>query len=51
MPDKIIVRTLLLDGGPKMPATSEIFAEARLGWVKELKEVLENSNQAEAGRN
>ncbi|KAJ9648131.1 hypothetical protein H2201_002330 [Coniosporium apollinis] len=42
MPDKVIVRTLLLDGGDKMPATGEIFAEGRLGWVKELQESLVN---------
>jgi hypothetical protein len=40
MPDKIIVRTLLLEGGDKMPATSEIFREGRLGWVQELKKQL-----------
>ncbi|KAH7351484.1 Mss4-like protein [Pyrenochaeta sp. MPI-SDFR-AT-0127] len=37
MPDKVIVRTLLLDGGETMPATSEIFAEGRLSWVQRLK--------------
>lgn len=42
MPDKVIVRTLLLEGGDKMPATGEIFAEGRLGWVKELQESLVN---------
>lgn len=42
MEDRLIVRTLLLDGGPQMPATGEIFAEGRLGWVKELNESLTN---------
>ncbi|KAK4543188.1 hypothetical protein LTR36_005738 [Oleoguttula mirabilis] len=42
MPEKIIVRTLLLDGARDMPATGEIFAEGRLGWVKELQETLVN---------
>jgi hypothetical protein len=36
MPDKIIVRTLLLEGGDQMPATAEIFGEGRLAWVQEL---------------
>ncbi|THX65145.1 hypothetical protein D6D11_00683 [Aureobasidium pullulans] len=40
MPDKIIVRTLLLDGGPQMPATGEIFGEGRLSWVRELQDTL-----------
>jgi hypothetical protein len=42
MPDKIIVRTLLLKGGPEMPAMGEIFGEGRLSWVKELREGLTN---------
>ncbi|KAG9524777.1 hypothetical protein KCU93_g6156, partial [Aureobasidium melanogenum] len=40
MPDKIIVRTLLLEGGPQMPATGEIFGEGRLSWVRELQNSL-----------
>jgi hypothetical protein len=40
MPEKVIVRTLLLEGGEKMPATGEIFSEGRLGWVRELKDSL-----------
>lgn len=44
MPDKIIVRTLLLEGGSKLPATEEIFAEGRLGWVRELREGLVNGS-------
>jgi hypothetical protein len=43
MPDKVILRTLLLDGGPQMPATGEIFAEGKLSWVKELTDGLTNS--------
>ena len=42
MPEKIIVRTLLLDGASQMPATGEIFAEGRLNWVKELQQDLPN---------
>ncbi|KAK5685057.1 hypothetical protein LTS10_003132 [Elasticomyces elasticus] len=42
MPDKVICRTLLLEGGKDMPATGEIFAEGRLGWVRELRESLVN---------
>lgn len=42
MPDKVIVRTLLLDGGAQLPATGEIFAEGRLGWVKDLQQTLTN---------
>lgn len=38
LPDKVIVRTLLLEGGSDMPATGEIFAEGRLGWVRDLQE-------------
>jgi hypothetical protein len=40
MPDKIIVRTLLLEGGNKMPVTAEIFSEGRLAWVQELQNKL-----------
>jgi len=36
MPDKFIVRTLLLEGGDRMKAGGEIFLEGRLAWVKEL---------------
>jgi len=42
MPDRVIVRTLLLNGGEAMPATGEIFAEGRLSWVKELQDDLTN---------
>jgi hypothetical protein len=44
MPDKIIVRTLLLEGGERMPATAEIFGEGRLAWVKALNEQLPTSS-------
>lgn len=40
MPDKIIVRTLLLEGGDRMPATAEIFSEGRLAWVQDLQSQL-----------
>lgn len=36
MPDKIIVRTLLLDGGFDFPATGEIFEQGRLKFVSKL---------------
>lgn len=42
VPDKDIVRTLLLEGGGAMPATGDIFAEGRLSWVRELQEELVN---------
>lgn len=42
MPDKFIVRTLLLEGGSDMPATGEIFPEGRLSWVQELQQSLPN---------
>jgi len=34
IPDKYIVRTLLLKCGDKMKARGEIFAEDRLPWVR-----------------
>jgi hypothetical protein len=40
MGDKIIVRTLLLDGGDKMGLQGEIFGEGRLGWVDNLAKAL-----------
>ena len=40
MPDKIIVRTLLLDGGNELETGGEIFPEGRLKWVKDLQENL-----------
>ncbi|RMY98721.1 hypothetical protein D0864_04288 [Hortaea werneckii] len=42
MPEKVIVRTLLLEGGSEMPATGEIFPEGKLAWVKDLKESMPN---------
>lgn len=44
MPEKVIVRTLLLEGGSQMPATGEIFAEGKLNWVKELRDNLTSTN-------
>jgi hypothetical protein len=40
MPEKIIVRTLLLDGGNELQAGGEIFAEGALGWAQDLKSAL-----------
>lgn len=40
MGDKIIVRTMLLDGGDKMGIQGEIFGEGALGWVKDLGKAL-----------
>ena len=39
-PDKIIVRTMLLDGGDKMGVGGEIFAEGSLGWIKNIGDAL-----------
>ncbi|KAK4497919.1 hypothetical protein PRZ48_010574 [Zasmidium cellare] len=41
MPDKLIVRTLLFEGGSQMPATGEIFAEGRLRWVRDLRDSMD----------
>jgi hypothetical protein len=41
-PERIIVRTLLLEGGREMQAGAEIFPEGKLKWVKDLKESLPN---------
>jgi hypothetical protein len=40
MGDKIIVRTMLLEGGDKMGLQGEIFGEGSLGWVKDLGKAL-----------
>lgn len=40
MPDKIIVRTLLLDGGNDFPAGGEIFPEGKLAWAEDLRQSL-----------
>lgn len=40
MGDKIIVRTVLLDGGADLAVGGEIFPEGQLGWVKDLKTAL-----------
>ncbi|KAF2154622.1 hypothetical protein K461DRAFT_275751 [Myriangium duriaei CBS 260.36] len=42
MPDKVIVRTLLLDGGSDMTAGGEIFPEGRLKWVRDLADSLQD---------
>lgn len=41
MPDKIIVRTLLLEGGNELPAGGEIFTEGKLAWTEDLKRSLQ----------
>ncbi|KAB2571892.1 hypothetical protein BFW01_g8175 [Lasiodiplodia theobromae] len=41
MPEKVIVRTLLLEGGNDLEAGGEIFPEGKLKWVQDLKESLE----------
>jgi len=38
MPDKVIVRTILLEGGKKMKPSAEIYGKARLDWEKEVAE-------------
>ncbi|KAJ4409774.1 hypothetical protein N0V91_002248 [Didymella pomorum] len=40
MPEKVIVRTLLLDGGNELQAGGEIFAEGALDWAQDLKSAL-----------
>lgn len=40
MPDKIIVRTLLLDGGNEFLAGGEIFPEGKLVWAEDLRQSL-----------
>jgi len=42
MPEKVIVRTLLLEGGNDMAAGGEIFKEGKLKWVRDLEEGLVN---------
>ncbi|KAL1633111.1 hypothetical protein SLS58_011220 [Diplodia intermedia] len=41
MPEKVIVRTLLLEGGNDLEAGGEIFPEGKLKWVQDLKESLD----------
>ena len=45
MPDKVTLRTLLLDQGKDLPVGGEVFAEGRLQWVRELREGLTNGIQ------
>ncbi|KAJ2906796.1 hypothetical protein MKZ38_010787 [Zalerion maritima] len=40
MPEKVIVRTLLLEEGKEMGVGGEIFKEGRLGWVEDLRGAL-----------
>jgi hypothetical protein len=40
MPEKVIVRTLLLEGGNDLEAGGEIFAEGALSWAQDLKKAL-----------
>ena len=40
MGTKVIVRTILLDGGSQMKPAGEIFREGRLGWVGDLEGAL-----------
>jgi hypothetical protein len=39
-PEKIIVRTMLLDGGNKMGVGGEIFGEGSLGWIRNIGDAL-----------
>jgi len=43
MGEKIIVRTILLDGGRELGVGGEIFKEGRLGWVDDLGKVLDGA--------
>ncbi|KAK5130911.1 hypothetical protein LTR08_001575 [Meristemomyces frigidus] len=49
MPGKVIVRTLLLEGAEEWGVGGEIFAEGRLGWVRDLSGALDGE-QCEAER-
>ena len=40
MPDKVIVRTLLLEGGNDLEAGGEIFPEGKLKWADDLRNSL-----------
>lgn len=40
MPDKVIVRTLLLEGGNDLEAGGEIFPEGKLKWAEDLRQSL-----------
>ncbi|KAF3037505.1 hypothetical protein E8E12_006426 [Didymella heteroderae] len=46
MPEKVIVRTLLLEGGNELQAGGEIFAEGALSWAQDLKSALTQSAPA-----
>ncbi|KAF9691606.1 hypothetical protein EKO04_010287 [Ascochyta lentis] len=48
MPEKVIVRTLLLDGGNELQAGGEIFAEGALGWAQDLKNALAQPTPAKS---
>jgi hypothetical protein len=41
MVDKVIVRTLLLEGGNDFEAGGEIFPEGKLSWVRHLQDSLQ----------
>lgn len=43
MGDRIIIRTILLDGGQRMQPGGEIFSEGKLQWVDALREALEKT--------
>ncbi|KAK0112687.1 hypothetical protein ONS95_014426 [Cadophora gregata] len=43
MGEKIIVRTILLEGGSELSVGGEIFGEGKLGWVRELGKVLDSA--------
>lgn len=49
MPGKVIVRTLLLEGGNEIEAGGEIFKEGALGWAMDLKNALEKPKFVENG--
>ncbi|KAJ8109855.1 hypothetical protein OPT61_g7151 [Boeremia exigua] len=48
MPEKVIVRTLLLDGGDELEAGGEIFAEGALSWAQDLRGALGRSGAAKS---
>lgn len=51
MPDKVIVRTLLLEGGNDLETGGEIFSEGKLEWVQDLAKALGRVNGVGGGVN
>lgn len=43
MGDKLVVRTILLEGGNKFPAGAELYGKVRLPWIKEVATTFETT--------